>query len=65
MEQDKRKNMLNNNSHRALSVGTLFPQKNVQAAKKAVETIIEKRIVKIVDQKTYFQTVLKNIQKRK
>ena len=56
--------MNNTNSHKAFGVGGLFPQKNVQAAKKAVESLIEMKIVKIVDQKTYFQTVLKNIKKK-
>lgn len=55
----------NQNPHKALQVGPLFPQKNTQAAKVAVQTIIEKRIVRVVDQKTYFQTVLKNLKKNK
>ena len=56
--------MIMSEKHRALSVGSLFPQKNRAAAKVAVAALIEKRIVRIVDQKTYFQTVLKNLKKK-
>lgn len=58
---------VNSNSHKAISVGGLFPRKNREAAKKAVDKILEKRITKtkIVDQKTVFETIVKKIKKKK